>query len=184
METNSIFKNSLKPRSKIYISMGFDYLYPAFSCLNIYSESVSLCWSKLSRRITSFAFKWWHNPTFASNCFPPFPHCCKRAHLPNEVSIKCIRKDHKNGIRDACSTADIIDCLLVCFYRSLSVLWLYLLLSVSVCFISFYLILSVSIWFYLFYLFFSVFFSGFYLFSLFYLFSEGISSMNTALRCK
>ena len=32
--------------------------------LNVY-----LCWSKLSERITRFAFKWWHNPTFASNCF-------------------------------------------------------------------------------------------------------------------
>ena len=32
--------------------------------LNVY-----LCWSKLSERIPRFAFKWWHNPTFASNCF-------------------------------------------------------------------------------------------------------------------
>ena len=37
--------------------------------LNVY-----LCWSKLSERITRFAFKWWHNPTFASNCFSLLVH--------------------------------------------------------------------------------------------------------------
>ena len=49
---------------------------------------------------------------------------------------------YKNGIRDACSTADIIDCLLVCFY----VFYLFLsFFSVFICFHFLYL-------FYLFYL--------------------------------
>ena len=55
----------------------------------------------------------------------------------------------KNDISDACSSADIIDCVQVCFYL------FYLFLSVSICFhlfssvfICFYLFLSVSIRFY------------------------------------
>ena len=72
-------------------------------------------------------------------------HYCDRIVCLEHMKKRCVSEEIKNGIRDACSTADIINCQLVCFiwfYRFLSVL------SVFICFYLFYL-------FYLLYMFFS-----------------------------